>query len=61
MAPSPSLADSRARAARDLERLPESLRRLEPGAQYQVQVAEPLMRLTTEVDARLAQHERTRV
>ena len=37
--PQPSLAEIRARAAHDLERLPEPLRRLEPSASYPVQVA----------------------
>jgi nicotinate phosphoribosyltransferase len=58
IAPSPSLAEIRARAARDLGRLPESLRRLEPGASYPVQVTDALVRLAAEVDSRLAQHER---
>jgi nicotinate phosphoribosyltransferase len=40
VAPSPSLADSRAHAARELERLPDPLRRLEPGAQYLVEVTD---------------------
>ena len=53
--PSPSLAECRARAARDLERLPEPLRRLQPGASYPVQVADALVRLAAEVDRRLAQ------
>jgi nicotinate phosphoribosyltransferase len=61
IAPSPTLVDGRALAAHELERLPESLRRLEPGAQYPVQVAEALMHLATEVDSRLAQYERARV
>jgi nicotinate phosphoribosyltransferase len=56
--PAPSLADSRAQAARDLERLPEPLRRLEPGTDYPLVVAEALRRLANEVDVRLAQHER---
>ena len=53
--PSPSLAECRARAARDLERLPEPLRRLQPGASYPVQVADALVQLAAEVDRRLAQ------
>ena len=48
-----SLAEARARAARDLERLPEDLRRLTPGTSYPVEVAAPLMRLADEVDRRL--------
>jgi hypothetical protein len=55
--PTPSLAGIRARAARDLERLPEPLRELEPGASYPVEVADALVRLAAEVDNRLAQRE----
>ena len=58
IAPSPSLGDIRARAARDLERLPEPLRRLEPGASYPVEVAQSLVRLGTEVDGRLARQDK---
>ena len=46
----PTLADIRALAARDLERLPEPLRDLEPGATCPVEVA-------ADVDSRLAQRE----
>jgi nicotinate phosphoribosyltransferase len=53
LAPSPGLADIRARAARELERLPEPLRRLTPGTTYPVQVADALVRLAAEVDRRL--------
>jgi nicotinate phosphoribosyltransferase len=60
VAPSPTLAEIRARAARDLERLPEPLRRLEPGAPYPVQVADALVRLAGEVDSRLSPRERVR-
>jgi nicotinate phosphoribosyltransferase len=59
IAPSPSLDDIRARAARDLERLPEPLRRLEAGPSYPVEVAQSLVRLGTEVDSRLARRERS--
>jgi len=52
--PRPTLAEGRARAAKDLERLPEPLRRLEPGASYPVAVSETLERLAGEVDRRLA-------
>jgi nicotinate phosphoribosyltransferase len=55
--PQPTLAEIRARAARDLERLPEPLRRLEPGTTYPVEVTEKLARLAAEVDQRLAQQE----
>jgi nicotinate phosphoribosyltransferase len=58
--PQPTLAEMRACAASDFERLPEPLRRLEPGATYPVQVTERLGRLATEVDQRLAQQEGTR-
>ena len=59
VAPSPTLSEIRARAAREFERLPEPLRRLEPGATCPVEVAAALRRLAGEVDSRLAQHERT--
>jgi nicotinate phosphoribosyltransferase len=52
--PAPTLAEMRARAARDLERLPEPLCRLEPGASYPVEVSEALQRLAEEVDGRVA-------
>jgi nicotinate phosphoribosyltransferase len=52
--PASTLAEIRARAARDLERLPEPLRRLEPGASYPVEVSEALRRLAAEVDGRVA-------
>jgi nicotinate phosphoribosyltransferase len=55
VAPAPSLAEIRARAARDLQRLPEPLRRLEPGASYPVEVSGDLTRLAAEVDGRVAQ------
>ena len=51
--PPPALADVRAHAARQLEQLPESLRRLEPGASYRVEVAAKLAKLAAEVDRRL--------
>ena len=44
----------RKRAARELARLPEPLRRLEPGPTYPVKVSEKLRQLTAEVDSRLA-------
>jgi nicotinate phosphoribosyltransferase len=53
--PAPTPAEIRARAARDLGRLPEPLRRLEPGASYPVEVSEALRRLAVEVDGRMAQ------
>jgi nicotinate phosphoribosyltransferase len=57
LAPSPTLAESRRRAASGLARLPEPLRRLEPGAPYPVRIADALTQLANEVDARLAQRE----
>ena len=50
--PSPTLAEIRAHAASQLDRLPEPLRRLERGASYPVEVAESLVRLAEEVDRR---------
>lgn len=50
----PCLAEIRERAAANLRRLPEALRRLEPGASYSVDVAEPLVQLAAEVDRRVA-------
>jgi nicotinate phosphoribosyltransferase len=55
--PQPTLFEIRARAALDLERLPEPLRRLAPGATYPVQVAKALVKLAKEVDDRLAERE----
>ena len=53
--PAPTLAKIRERAARELERLPEPLRRLDPQASYPITISEPLRRLTEETDRRLAQ------
>src|ERR1035437_1891934 len=53
----PTLVEIRALAARDLERLPEPLRDLEPGATCPVEVADALVRLAADVDSRLAQRE----
>lgn len=55
--PRATLEDARRRCARDLARLPESLRRLEPGAPYGVEIAPALERLTREVDERMARAE----
>ncbi len=52
IAPSPSLAQIRTRAAADLARLPERLRRLEPGADYPVKVGDALVALVAEMDAK---------
>jgi nicotinate phosphoribosyltransferase len=57
VAPGPTLQVSRARAALDLARLPESLCRLDPLGTYSVQVGDTLTRLAHEVDSRLAQQE----
>ncbi len=50
---SPSLDEIRARAKRDLERLPEPLRRLEPEANYPVQIGDDLIALAVLVDSRI--------
>jgi nicotinate phosphoribosyltransferase len=55
--PTPTLANIRARAAHDLERLPEPLRDLTPGATCPVEVADALVRLAADVDSRLAERE----
>jgi len=52
IAPAPTLAQIRERAAGDLKRLPEPLRRLQPGTDYPVKVAESLVALAKEADAR---------
>ena len=55
--PPATLADLRARAARELARLPEPLRSLAGGAPYPVQVADSLERVAAETDARLARQQ----
>jgi nicotinate phosphoribosyltransferase len=57
--PSATLSEIRAHARRELERLPEPLRQLEPSAAYPIQVAERLVRLAAEVDRRLGLQEKT--
>jgi nicotinate phosphoribosyltransferase len=57
-APEP-LAEIKLRAKRELERLPEPLRRLDPEATYPVEVAPELRDLAAEVDRRL-QHSGSR-
>ena len=57
--PRPSLSDIRTRAARELARLPEPLRRLEAGAAYPVRVAEALATLAREIDSRMSRSEQT--
>jgi nicotinate phosphoribosyltransferase len=54
---SPSLAEIRAVATRDLERLPQPLRELTPAANYPIAVADALVRLAAEVDERIAKSE----
>jgi nicotinate phosphoribosyltransferase len=51
--PAPSLDEIRARAKRDLERLPEPLRRLEPDANYPVEIGADLVELAALVDSRI--------
>jgi len=51
--PSPPLAEVRAHTARELERLPEPMRRLEPDTAYPVSIAPALERLAEEVDRRM--------
>jgi nicotinate phosphoribosyltransferase len=51
-----SLDAIRQHARRELERLPEALRRLAPGAVYPVEVADDLVALAGEVDRRLLRH-----
>jgi nicotinate phosphoribosyltransferase len=55
--PSPALSDIRACAARNLELVPEPLRRLEADVSYPVKVADALIDLTKQVDKRLAGQE----
>jgi nicotinate phosphoribosyltransferase len=50
IARAPRLDDIRARAARELARLPEPLRRLEHGTTYPVKVADALVTLAKEAD-----------
>jgi nicotinate phosphoribosyltransferase len=52
IAAAPTLTQIRERAARDLGRLPEQLRRLEPGATYPVQVADALVALARDADSK---------
>jgi nicotinate phosphoribosyltransferase len=50
LAAGPALTDIRRHAARNLELLPEGLRRLTPGAPYEVHVADRLSALAAEFD-----------
>jgi nicotinate phosphoribosyltransferase len=58
LAPSPTLAQIRERAARELERLPEPLRRLQTGASYPVEVSDALKRLAADVDGSATRQDR---
>jgi nicotinate phosphoribosyltransferase len=51
IAPSPSLAQIRERAARDLARLPQPLAQLQPGAHFTVAVSDALEALVEKMDA----------
>ncbi len=53
MKPAPSFDEVRRHATHELERLPEALRRLEPGASYAVEVAADLVKLAAAVDSRV--------
>ena len=59
--PSPSLDEIRRHAKRELERLPEPLRRLEADMTYPVEIADELKVLAAEVDRRTQEnaHEKT--
>lgn len=48
--PAPTLSEIRERTAHCLARLPEDLHRLDPGADYPVEIGAALLRLTTDVD-----------
>jgi len=50
---SPALDEIRARARRELERLPEPLRQLEPHASYPVEIGADLIELAALVDSRV--------
>ena len=52
IAPAPTLAQIRERAARELERLPEPLQRLQPGAAYPVTISGALHALAAKADAK---------
>ncbi len=52
LSPSPALGEIRTHAKRELERLPEALQRLTPGATVTVDVADDLAALAAEADTR---------
>jgi len=54
VAEEPSLDEIRARAASELQRLPETLKRLLNGARYPVTIADSLQKLAAETDRRIA-------
>ena len=56
VAPSPALDETRLYAKRELQRLPENLARLAPGATYPVEVADDLVKLAAAVDSRMQNH-----
>src|SRR5579862_4439469 len=57
IAPSPSLNEVKQHARDELERLPEDLARLVPGATYPVGIADELVDLAAAVDRRIRNHE----
>jgi nicotinate phosphoribosyltransferase len=58
VSPLPTLDETRAHAARELQRLPMPLRELKPKATYPVQVGEALLDLSAKFDRRLTEQER---
>ena len=58
LGPQPTFSEIRARAAHELELLPQLLRKLEPGASYPVEVGEALIALTAEFDHHLMDWDR---
>ena len=60
LAPAPTLAQIRERAARELARLPEPLRRLQTGASYPVAVSGALKRLAADVDGQATRQDQAK-
>ena len=54
IAAKPTLGEIRARVASELQRLPDSLRRLQAAAGYKVTIAASLQKLADEADRRIA-------
>jgi nicotinate phosphoribosyltransferase len=52
LTPSPSLDEIRSHSKRELERLPDPLRRLAPSATYPVEIGDDLVRLAAQLDSR---------